>query len=60
MHALSLTLLVFVGLAAIGLLYEFAAEQRRAQLQARYKRQLEQMKTPPPPFRSDVRPHQGR
>lgn len=59
MRALSLTLIVLVGLAVIGLLYEFAAEQRRVQLKARYRRQLEQMKTPPP-IGSNVRPHQGR
>jgi hypothetical protein len=59
MRALSLTLIVFAGLAVIGLLYEFAAEQRRTQLRARHKRESERFNTPPP-LRSSVRTHDGR
>lgn len=59
MRALSLTLIVFVGLAVIGLLYEFAAEHRRTEIRARHKRESERFNTPPP-IRSGVRPHDGR
>ncbi|MDE3135227.1 MAG: hypothetical protein KGL59_01520 [Acidobacteriota bacterium] len=61
MRTLSLTLVVFVGLAVIGLLYEYAAEHRRAQLRARHQRELEleRIKTPPP-FGSSARQHGGR
>jgi FtsZ-interacting cell division protein ZipA len=59
MRTLSLILIVCVGLAIVGLLYETAAEQRRTQLRARQKRDLERMKTPAP-LGSSVRPHSGR
>jgi hypothetical protein len=59
MRALSLVLLVFVSLAVIGLLYEFAADHRRAELRARHKRDLERINTPPQ-FRSRVQSNDGR
>ena len=58
MRALSLALYAFVGLAVIGLLYEFAAEHRRAEIRARHKREFERFNTPAPQ-RSNVRPHDG-
>lgn len=47
MHPLSTVLIVLAGLAAVGLLYEFAAEHRREGLRARINRERQELAAHP-------------